>query len=136
MIKKAKKTTVVTKTKAKKTVKSVNPVKKPVGKAFSVKKSIKKAAAIKQPVETAAVKKPLGKVTHFYDQISVAVVALNSALKVDDRIKIGREERFLEQAVKSMQMDHQNIQIAKKGQEIGLKVRKRVRENDLGLNPK
>jgi len=42
MIKKAKKTTVVTKTKAKKSVRSVNNVKKPVGKASSVKKSIKK----------------------------------------------------------------------------------------------
>ncbi len=107
-------------------------VKKAKVKKSASKKPVIKAKVSKKPViKLAPVQKPIGKVTHFYDQISVAVVALNSALKVDDRIKIGREEPFFEQAVKSMQMDHQNIQIAKKGQEIGLKVRRRVRENDL-----
>ena len=115
------------KNKAKKSVKRVS-----VKKVNRLKKTLGKAAHSKKPAEKViSAKKPVGKVTHFYDQIGVAVVALNSALKVDDKIRIGREERFLEQEVKSMQIEHQKIQTAKKGQEIGLKVRKRVRENDL-----
>lgn len=76
-------------------------------------------------------KKPLGKITHFFDEISVAVVALNAPLKVGDKIKIGKDETFFEQEVKSMQVDHKNIPTAKKGQEVGMKVKKEVKEGYL-----
>ena len=75
--------------------------------------------------------KPLGKVTHFFDKISVAVVALNSALKVGDKIKIGKIEPLLVQTVVSMQLDHKPLKMAKKGQEIGLKVKGDVRKGDI-----
>jgi len=78
----------------------------------------------------------IGKVTHFYDKISVAVVALNSALKVGDKIKVGKSEPFVEQKVKSMQIDRKKIETAKKGQEIGLKVKGKVREGDLVVKVK
>ncbi len=76
-------------------------------------------------------KKPLGKVTHFYDKISVAVVALNAGLKVGDKIKIGKQEPYAQLTVKSMQIDRDKIEKAKKSQEIGLKVRKKARVGDL-----
>ncbi len=76
-------------------------------------------------------KKPIGKVTHFYDQISVATIALNASLKQGDKIKIGKQDPFLEQDVKSMQLEHKLIQAAKKGQEVGLKVSAKVKEGDL-----
>lgn len=76
-------------------------------------------------------KKPIGKVTHFYDKIKVAVVALSATLKKGDKIKIGKEDRFLEQEVKSMQIEHKDLKEAKKGQEIGLKVSGEVKEGDL-----
>ena len=76
-------------------------------------------------------KKPIGKVTHFFDQINVAVVELSSKLKVGDKIKIGKGENFFEQEVKSMQLDHKPLKEAKKGQEIGMKVKEAVRSNDL-----
>lgn len=75
--------------------------------------------------------KPLGKVTHFFDKISVAVVALDKGLKIGDKIKLGKGDSFFEQEVKSMQIEHENIKAAKKGQEIGMKVKKRVRVGDL-----
>ena len=78
-----------------------------------------------------AKEKPIGKITHFYDKIKVAVVALNAKLKVGDRIKIGKNDSFVEQEVKSIQIEHEKLKEAKKGQEIGLKVSKKVREGDL-----
>lgn len=74
--------------------------------------------------------KPVGKVTHFFDKVGVAVVDLKAGLKVGDQIKIGKTE-FLEQEVTSMQIDHKNIEKAKKGQEIGMKVSEKVRQGDL-----
>lgn len=76
-------------------------------------------------------KKPIGKITHFFDKIKVAVVALDAKLKVGDKIKIGKNERFVELEVKSIQIEHEKLKEAKKGQEIGLKVKKGVKEGDL-----
>lgn len=77
-------------------------------------------------------KKAIGKITHYFDKIGVAVVALNSALKVGDKIKIGKDEEDLfEQEVKSMQVEHKSIKAAKKGQEVGMKVKKEVKEGCL-----
>ena len=76
-------------------------------------------------------KKPLGKVTHFYDKISVAVVALNAGLKAGDKIKIGKQEPYAQLTVRSMQINRDKIEKAKKNQEIGLKVRKKARVGDL-----
>ncbi|MEK6950910.1 MAG: hypothetical protein AABX13_04270 [Nanoarchaeota archaeon] len=74
---------------------------------------------------------PLGQVTHFYDQIGVAAILLQKGLKVGDKIRIGKNERFVEQDVASMQLEHAAIKAAKKGQEVGLKVLDRVRQGDL-----
>lgn len=74
-----------------------------------------------------AAKKPLGKITHFYDKIGVAVVALNAKMKVGDKIKIGKDDHFFEQEVTSLQYGHQPLPEAKKGQEIGMKVDEEVR---------
>lgn len=67
---------------------------------------------------------PIGKVTHFFSKIGVAVIALNGDLKAGDKIKIGQGEDAFEQEVASMQVEHQEIQEAKAGQEIGLKLEK------------
>ncbi len=75
-------------------------------------------------------KKPVGKITHFYDKISVAVVELSDTLKVGDKISIEGHEQQFEQPVESMQIEHEAVQEAKKGQAIGLKVAQPVKEND------
>lgn len=66
--------------------------------------------------------KLIGKVIHYYDKIGVAVVKLNGTLKVGDQIKIVRGENEFTQEVTSMQIEHENIESAKKGDEVGLKV--------------
>ena len=71
----------------------------------------------------------IGKVTHFYDKINVAVVRLEDDLSVGDTIKFvrGGEELF-SQKVDSIQMEHENIDHATKGQEVGLKVEQEAKD--------
>ncbi|MEM3504221.1 MAG: translation elongation factor-like protein [Nitrososphaeria archaeon] len=73
----------------------------------------------------------VGKVTHFYPKISVAVVVLTSPLQVGDKILIQGKTTHVEQIVESMQIEKVNIQRAETGQSIGLKVNGRVREGDI-----
>ena len=75
-------------------------------------------------------KKEIGKIIHFFPKINVAIVELTEPLSVGDKIWVKGAETDLEQTVESMQIEHQNIQKAEKGQAIGLKVIGRVRETD------
>jgi len=72
----------------------------------------------------------IGKVTHFFSKISVAVIDLTATLSVGDRIRIQGPTTDFEQTVDSMQIEHENVKSAKAGQSIGLKVKERVREKD------
>jgi putative protease len=73
----------------------------------------------------------VGRVTHFFSKISVAVIELTAPLAVGDRIAIKGPTTDFEQVVESMQIEHQNVQRAEAGQSIGLKVAQRVRERDM-----
>ena len=73
-------------------------------------------------------KKLIGKISHFYPKISVAVVDLEDTLKVGDKISIERESGSFEQTVDSIQIEHENIREAKRGQSIGLKISDKTRE--------
>ncbi|MFV1917155.1 MAG: hypothetical protein ACC618_01560 [Patescibacteria group bacterium] len=71
----------------------------------------------------------VGKVTHYYDKIGVAVVELDATLGAADRIKFTRGgEDLFEQEVKSMQVEHEKVASAKKGDVIGLKTKEPVKE--------
>jgi len=72
----------------------------------------------------------VGKITHFFSKISVAVIELTATLSVGDRIRIQGPTTDFEQTVDSMQIEHENVKTAKAGQSIGLKVTERVREKD------
>ena len=74
--------------------------------------------------------KPIGKVSHFFDNINVAVIKLSKGLKVGDKIKIVGGTTEFKQPVKSMQIEHDKVEKAKKGDAIGLKVKEKVRVND------
>ncbi len=72
-------------------------------------------------------KKIIGQIIHYFDQIGVAVIELSKSLKVGDEIRfVGGETDFI-QKVDSMEVDHQKIDSAKAGQEIGMKVDQKVR---------
>ena len=73
----------------------------------------------------------VGRVTHFFTRISVAVVELSATLAVGDTILIKGPATDFEQVVGSMQVEHENIERAEAGQSIGLKTEQRVREEDI-----
>lgn len=71
----------------------------------------------------------IGRVTHFYDKIGVAVVELSSGLTVGDKIKFTRGgEDLFEQTVDSIQVEHEKKDSAEAGDVVGLKVQKEVKE--------
>jgi len=72
----------------------------------------------------------VGKVTHYFGKIEVAIIELSKGIKVGDKIHIKGNTTDFEQEVNSMQIEHQNIEKAKKGDMIGLKVKEKVREGD------
>jgi len=70
--------------------------------------------------------KKIGKVSHYYDKIQVAVVELEDSLKKGDKIKIVKDDQEFEQTVESMQQEHKQIEKAEKGDSVGLKVEQKV----------
>lgn len=75
--------------------------------------------------------KQIGRVTHYYDKISVAVINLSSKLKVGETVKFSHhDEDEFTQTVSSMQKDHQVIEKAGKGEEIAVKTDKKVKSGD------
>ena len=73
--------------------------------------------------------KLIGKVTHYFNNIGVAVVkAEKSSLAVGDKVKFRHGEHEFEQAVDSLQVDKEPVKKIKKGEEAGLKVAEPVKE--------
>ena len=75
--------------------------------------------------------KLIGKITHYFTNIGVGVIEITKGdLKVGDKIHIKGATSDFEQTVDSMQIEHENIEKAKKGDAIGLRVDQQVREGD------
>lgn len=73
----------------------------------------------------------VGKVTHYFDKIGVAVLSIeDSPLSIGDKIKIKTNKGDLEQTVQSMQVNHEEIELAETGDEVGLKVDGKVKPGD------
>jgi translation elongation factor EF-1alpha len=73
---------------------------------------------------------PIGKVTHYFDHIGVAVLALTDTLRVGDSIHIHGHTSDFTQQVTSMQIDHKPVSEAKPGQDVALKTDQKVHEHD------
>lgn len=88
----------------------------------------KKIAKAKPAKVTKVKRKTLGKIDHYFDNIKVAAMTLEGVLEIGDVIQIEGGNLVHEQEIVSMQIDHAPVQKAKKGDEIGFKVGKKVRE--------
>lgn len=117
--------------------------KKVIGKKLLKKSPAKKKTIKKKPAprkKLALKKKPVlekiqgdivGTVTHYFPKVRAAVVKLKAPLNVGEMVRIKGHTTDLKQLVNSLQMDHVPVNIAKKGQEIGLLVNSRVRQRDI-----
>ncbi len=105
-------------------------------KKTAKKKAAKTAAAGKRTKKTSArvpaakKEKEIGRITHYFARISVGIIKLRATLKVGDRIRISGSTGEFTQKVSSMQIFHESVSSAGKGREAGLKVKRRVHEND------
>ncbi|HZI95573.1 MAG TPA: translation elongation factor-like protein [Candidatus Paceibacterota bacterium] len=74
--------------------------------------------------------KLIGKITHYFDKIGVAIIELSGVLKVGERVHIKGSSTDFEQDISSIQIEHEDMKKAKKGDAIGVKVDEKVREGD------
>jgi len=72
----------------------------------------------------------IGEVTHYYSHLEVAIVKFSRKVKVGEAAHFkGATTDFVEK-IGSIQFDHKDIDEAKKGQEVGIKVSEKVRQGD------
>jgi len=74
--------------------------------------------------------KEVGKVNDFFARPVVAGIEMSGTLKVGDKIHIKGHTTDIEMVVTSMQIDNVNVEEAKKGKSVGIKVPERVRPGD------
>lgn len=76
--------------------------------------------------------KPIGQITHYYGKPSVAVVKLTkgAALKKGDKVQVMGHSVDFNQTVGSLQVDHQDVESVKGGDDFGMKVDQKVHEGD------
>ncbi|MCD6237091.1 MAG: hypothetical protein J7K13_03960 [Thermoplasmata archaeon] len=78
------------------------------------------------------VEEKIGVVEHFFTKISVAAIRITDGeLKVGDTIHFVGSTTDFTQEVDRMEINRQPIEVAKPGDEIGIKVKERVREKDM-----
>jgi len=77
------------------------------------------------------VKTRVGRISHYFSKIGVAVVVVEASLKIGDKISIEGGTTKFEQTVSSMQVDKEAIKAAKKGDSVGMKVDSEVKPNDV-----
>jgi hypothetical protein len=88
------------------------PAKAPVRKRVTAKKA---------PAKRVPKIKIIGKATHYYDRIGVAIIELTSPLKTGDTVIFKHAEHEHIQPIHSMQINHVEVEKAKKGDIVGVK---------------
>ena len=113
----------------KKAVKRPKAIKAKAGK--TAKKKVAKKTGKKAPNALELSLEKIGEVTHYFPHVNAAAVKLKkSGLKVGDQIYLKGHTTDFKEKVESIQLDHATIPEGKKGQEIGLLVKSRVRIGD------
>ncbi len=72
--------------------------------------------------------KLIGKISHYFDNIKVAVLDLTGKIKIGDTLRIIGGETDFDQVIDSMEVDHEKVKAAKPGDGVGMKVSQKVRE--------
>jgi len=74
----------------------------------------------------------IGIIEHFFTHISVAAIKITDGeLNVGDTIHIVGAHTDFKQKINSMEIDRNPVEKVKSGDEVGIKVKDRVRENDV-----
>ena len=71
--------------------------------------------------------KQIGVVSNYFEHVGVAALKLTEEIKIGDKIRIVGGNTDFEQEIESMQIHHDKVESAKPGDEIGLRVKEKVR---------
>lgn len=74
--------------------------------------------------------KEIGVISHYFNHISVGIIELSAPLEKGDRIHIKGAHDDFTQEVDSIQIEHESVESAKKGDSVGVKVVQKVHPND------
>jgi translation elongation factor EF-1alpha len=74
--------------------------------------------------------KEIGKVTHYYNHLSVGIIELSDNLKLGETIRIKGHSSDFTQNIDSIQIEHADVPEAKSGDVIGIKVADKVHPHD------
>ncbi len=74
--------------------------------------------------------KEIGVITHYFGKVSAGIIKLSENLKVGDKIHIKGAHDDFTQEVDSLQIEHDSVESAKAGDEIGIKVIRKVHPHD------
>lgn len=75
--------------------------------------------------------KRIGVITHYYGNLGVGIIKIEAeGLKVGDTLHFKGHTSDFQQTVESMQIEHKDMQEAKVGDQVGIKVNEHVREHD------
>ncbi|NIM05947.1 MAG: hypothetical protein GTO55_06650 [Armatimonadetes bacterium] len=72
----------------------------------------------------------IGSISHFFGKISVGIIELTGTLRVGESVHIKGHTTDFVQAITSMQIEHAQVEEAKAGDSVGIKVDQPVREGD------
>jgi len=72
------------------------------------------------PKKKSTIPKPIGKVTHYYGGIGVAVIKFSKPVKAGAVVAFRGATTDFEQPLASMQYDHKEVKAAVKGKEVGV----------------
>jgi len=72
----------------------------------------------------------IGRVTHYFGRLGVAAVALTDVLRVGDKIHVVGHTTDASMTVDRMQIEHQDVQVAKPGDDVAVHITGKVREHD------
>ena len=73
----------------------------------------------------------IGVVTHYFGLVSVAAISLTAGdMAVGDTIHVKGHTSDFTMLVESMQIEHAQVSVARKGQNIGIRVPARAHEHD------
>jgi len=74
--------------------------------------------------------KEIGTVSGYFSHVNVAAIKLSGGLKVGDKIHVKGHTTDFEKEIEGIQIEHESVKKAKKGDHIGIKVPDKVRPND------
>lgn len=108
---------------------TLKPAKKPLRKKLAKKKVAKPASKASKKI--AKKEKVIGIITHYFPKVKAAVIKIKAdSVSLGDTLHIKGHTTDFVQKVNSLQVENQPIQKAKKGDEVGLWVKSKVRHND------